>query len=557
METASQPVLVLGAGINGCAVARELALNGISVWVVDKADIACGATSGSSHLIHGGLRYLEYGEFDLVKESLAERTRLLRLAPQFVRPLRLWIPSTSRFGGAIGAVGRFFGWHWWPQPKVPRGSALVRAGLALYEAYARDSTLPKHTVGSTSAADAPPFDRRRYDRLCSYYDGQILFPERLVQAMLEDARQLSAEQGLDFRVFVYHRARRNGKAVEISPVAPGGSSDEPCTLEPALIVNATGAWVDETLESLHVPSQRLMGGTKGSHFFTFNQRLRDQLGGQGIYAEASDMRPVFITPLDRAVLIGTTDVSFDGPPEQALATDGELEYLLDAVNTMLPEARLELSDVDFHYSAVRPLPFTQAKSTAAITRRHFLVRHEGTPVPMFSIVGGKLTTMRSLAEQAADAVCQYLGRTAHANSRERIFPGAEDFPQTAEALEKSQRAIAEETGFSASTVAAVWKLCGTRSTAILAASEDRTLVPDTDLPCVLVRRSIEHEHARTLADLVERRLMLLYHQRLTKACLQCLAALLAEAGRLSATQTDAAVDAEIDRLKTRYGKRVV
>src|SRR4051812_39577935 len=108
MTAGAKPVLILGAGINGSALARELLLNGRSVWLVDTDDVASGATSGSSRLIHGGLRYLEYGELDLVKESLAERTRLLRLAPQFVRPLRLWIPSSKRFGGMIGAAGRFF-----------------------------------------------------------------------------------------------------------------------------------------------------------------------------------------------------------------------------------------------------------------------------------------------------------------------------------------------------------------------------------------------------------------------------------------------------------------
>jgi glycerol-3-phosphate dehydrogenase len=555
METASQRVLVLGAGINGCAVARELALNGVSVWVVDAADCASGATSGSSRLIHGGLRYLEYGEFDLVKESLSERTRLLRLAPQFVRPLRLWIPSTSRFGGAVAAIGRFFGWNWWPQPKVNRGSALIRAGLMLYDAYAQDATLPKHACGPSSVAGAPPVDRGRYHRLCSYYDGQMSFPERLVLAMLDDAQQISAERGLDFRVFTYHEARLSAGTVKISPTA-GAALDESCTLEPSVIVNATGAWVDETLRRLHVPSARLMGGTKGSHFFTFNSRLREQLAGQGIYAEASDARPVFITPLDEAVLIGTTDVPFDGPPQDALATEEELRYLLDAVNTVLPEARLEESDVDFHYSAVRPLPFTDAQSTAAITRRHSFVRQDQAPLPMFSVVGGKLTTMRSLAEQATALVFEYLGRTVTADSRERVFPGGEDYPRDADELAKTQQGIAERSGFSRPAVAAVWKLCGTRSESILAASDDRSLVPDLDLPCSVVRWSIEREHVHTLADLVERRLMLLYHQRLTRSCVARLAQLLAEAGRLAASEIDAAVDAEINRLKNRYAKRV-
>lgn len=555
MATASQPVLILGAGINGCAVARELALNGISVWIVDKADMAGGATSGSSRLIHGGLRYLEYGEFDLVKESLGERSRLLRLAPQFVRPLRLWIPATSRFGGAGGAVGRFFGWSWWPQPKVPRGSTLIRAGLALYDAYAQDATLPKHTVGSLTATDAPPVDRDRYRRLCSYYDGQVQFPERLVLAMLEDARRLSEQQGLDFRLFTYHAARLDGQRVEIAPVA-SHVPDESCSVEPAVIVNASGAWVDETLASLHVSSEQLIGGTKGSHIFTFNPRLREMLAGQGIYAEAADMRPVFITPLAGTVLIGTTDIPFDGPPQEARASEREVSYLVEAVNAVLPEARLSEADVDFHYSAVRPLPFVRADSTASITRRHSFVRNEAAGVPMFSVVGGKLTTMRSLAEQAVELTFEYLGRRASENSRQRPFPGGEDYPADAASLEAAQADLATQSGLPRPAVAAAWQLYGTRCASVLANGDDRATLPDSDLPIALVRWSIEHERVYRLADLVERRLMLLYHQTLTRACLRRLAELLADAGRLAPSQIDAAVDGEIERLEARYARRV-
>ena len=134
------PVLILGAGINGAALARELVLGGISVVVVDSGDLAGGATSYSSRLIHGGLRYLEYGEFDLVRESLAERTRLLRLAPHLVRPLKLYIPVSNRLGGLRKSVRRFLGRksNETTRPDPPRGLWLVRAGLWLYDRYARD-----------------------------------------------------------------------------------------------------------------------------------------------------------------------------------------------------------------------------------------------------------------------------------------------------------------------------------------------------------------------------------------------------------------------------------
>jgi glycerol-3-phosphate dehydrogenase len=558
MSTGSQVVLVLGAGINGCAIARELLLAGVSAWVVDRADIASGATAGSSRLIHGGLRYLEYGEFDLVKESLAERTRLLRLAPQFVHPLRLWIPASNRFGAAASAVGRFFGWQWWPwqQAKNGRGASLVRAGLTFYDYYARDPLMPKHQVTPVAAAGAPPFDRDRYRWLCAYYDAQVPFPERLALAMLEDARQLASERGLDFRVLTYHEATLHGHAVELVPQrgAPAGASGE--VLRPAAIINATGAWVDETLARLHVPWQRLMGGTKGSHVFTFNSRLRDALGSEGVYAEAADGRPIFITPLADTVLIGTTDVPISGPPEDAELTDRERDYLLDSVNAILPDARLTVADVDFHTSAVRPLPFVPAASPAAITRRHAIVRHSDTAVPLYSIVGGKLTTMRALAELTVATVLPTVGQTSAADSRERTIPGGDGYPPDPAAVSAAWSRIGERLQLPAASVAAAWQLCGTRSDAILSATPVRDLLPDTALPEAMARWSLEHEWTYTLADLVERRLMLLYHQRLTRACLTRLAELLVEAGRLPAHEAAAAVTSEIEHLAARYGKRV-
>jgi glycerol-3-phosphate dehydrogenase len=559
MQSSSQTVLILGAGINGVALARELALNDVSVWLVDTNDIASGATSGSSRLIHGGLRYLEYGEFDLVKESLAERTRLLKLAPQFVRPLRLWIPAENRLGGFIPAIGRFFNWSWWPQPKKPRGSELIRAGLIFYDAYAADVTVPRHTCGPANAPDAPAVNHELYRRLCSYYDGQVAYAERLVLSMLTDATEISRERGLDFRVLNYHQAQLVGDTVEIRPVDVFQQSHAAETLRPDLIVNATGAWVDETLQALHVPSERLMGGTKGSHLFSFSPRLKEQLAGQGIYAEASDGRPIFITPLADTVLIGTTDMPFEGDPRTAQATDGEIEYLIQSVNRILPGARLEPSDINFHYSAVRPLPYVHARTTGAITRRHFFVEHEHTPVPIFSVVGGKLTTMRALAEQAAADVLQHFGKQATATSRDRLFPGAEDYPSSPAAVAAAQDAIARRTDYSPASVAATWALYGTRCEAILtsdANAGERRLLPDTELPEAIVRWSIREEQVHTIADLVERRLMLLYHERLSERCLRRLANLLAEAARLPTDGIDAAVTRERQRLHARFGKSI-
>ena len=430
--------------------------------------------------------------------------------------------------------------------------------------YARDPLVPRHRVMRATAAGTPPVNRNKYRWLSSYYDAQVAYPERLAMAIVEDARRLATIHRVNFRVFTYHRTVLTGEAVEISPLLQTDVNQFASTLDPAMIVNATGAWVDETLQRLHVPSNRLMGGTKGSHIFTFNPRLRELLGGDGIYAEAPDGRPIFITPLDQTVLIGTTDERFEGPPEKAVATQHEIAYLLDAVNGILPDAKLTPDDVDFHYSAVRPLPYENAATPGVITRRHAVVKHDRMGVPVISLVGGKLTTMRSLAESAAGEVLKHLGRSVTENSRELQVTGALDHRIDSQSLPLVMEKFAARTGFPATSVAAVWRLYGSWTHAVLSSeglqifgfSFDRTLLDGSDLPCQVARYAIRCEQAQTLSDLVERRLMLLYHQRLTKACLHRLAELLAEAGRLPADQIDTAVAAEIARLKERYGKRV-
>src|SRR6185369_2773525 len=520
------------------AIARELLLNGVPVCLVDMGDMASGTTAYSSRLIHGGLRYLEYGEFDLVRESLSERTRLLELAPQFVRPLRLFIPVRNRFGGLLTSAKRFLKLDSPADAAVSRGVWLARIGLVMYDTFASTPNWPRHRVHNVGDDGTPPVDFTRYQWLCSYWDAQIAFPERYVVALVEDARRLAAEQNVEFQLLTYHRASLDGKTATIAPVEQQVSrtlgASGTLTLEPAAIVNATGAWVDLTLQQLHVSSQRLMGGTKGSHFFTTHARLRDALNGKAIYGEADDGRPVFILPLCAGTLIGTTDVPFEGDPAAALATEDELNYLLGVVNEVLPQVRLTRSDVDWHYSGVRPLPYIGEATPASITRRHWLEEHRDCAVPLYSVIGGKLTTNRSLAESAAETILSRLGHPVRANSRDRIIPGGEDYPRDDAAFTDVQLQLSQRFNLSREQIASVWTLCGTRTGSILANLPDLSAgnITDTTLLRAFARWIIRHEGPRTLDDLVERRLMLLYQSRLTLATLRDLAAMLVEAGLL-------------------------
>ncbi len=518
-----QPVLILGGGINGAAVARELILNGVPVWLLDTADLAFGATAYSSRLIHGGLRYLEFGEFSLVKESLDERARLLKLAPHLVKPLRLFIPVRNNWGGLTQAAGKFLGLRGKSKKTVHRGLRVVQVGLWLYDHYSRvarperawdGSILPPRSLHRLDEEGVPAVNPKVAKRLWAYSDAQIIFPERLVIDFLADARELAKASGLDFRVFTYHRAALKGSTVEISPTDPvGRGSPDPApgdgefTVEPSAIINATGAWVDSTLARLPLPSRRLMGGTKGSHFLTYHPRLAELLNGQGVYTEARDGRPVFLLPFCGGTLVGTTDIPFDGDPAAAVATQEELEYLLSVVADIFPGAGLQRSDIAMHQCGVRPLPYVDAKTPAAITRRHQLVWNDAAPLPLVSLVGGKLTTCRSLAEETAAAVLHRIGRPVIANSRERPIPSSRHTP------------------------------CAVASPQLMPEIVD----------------SIQTEWVTHLEDLVERRLMLHFQPQLSRQLLADLAHALVQHGKLEVTEIEPAVTRCAARLRSHFG----
>jgi glycerol-3-phosphate dehydrogenase len=532
VHTSDSPVLILGAGINGAALARELVLNGVSVVVVDCRDLAAGTTAYSSRLIHGGLRYLEYGDFDLVRESLAERTRWLQLAPHLVRPLRLVIPVENRWGGLGTAVRNFLGVRQKSQRRraqSSRGLATIRAGLWLYDRYARDRSLPPRQIHRLPSSGIPHVNHDKYRWAGAYYDAQIRYPERFTLELLLDAQAAASAKGVDLRLYTYHRACRRGALIEV--VSDDGTAA--LAIRPLAIVNATGAWVDQTLGELGIASDKLIGGTKGSHFITFRRDLVELLNGDGVYVEAADGRPVFVLPFGDGVLVGTTDEPFFGDPDSARATPAELRYLMDAVERVFPQVRLSEADIELVYSGVRPLPACGPTTPAAITRRHWLEQHHGSDVPCYSVVGGKITTCRSLAESAAQTILGRLGLASNVSSRERGLPGGQGDPGEL-----------------------AW-LGGSFALPSSAGGAGHTLLDATPYPVALARHMIRHEWVRRLDDLVERRLMLLYHRPLTRHCLTQLADLLVEAGLLDGQRRDAEVAATIERLRDRFCKQVL
>ena len=556
----SKPVLVLGAGINGTALARELVLNRVPVVLLDEADIASGTTAYSSRLIHGGLRYLEFAEFDLVRESLRERETLLRIASHLVHPLRLFIPARNRFGGLWQSVARFLfrrsvGRH------KPRGLWLVRTGLWLYDRFARSKILPPHEVQRVGK-QSPAVNPNRYRWLCSYYDAQIPYPERICVEFLEDARQMAQANGTRFSVWTYCQAARHGNRVELQPKSASVEDwGEDTCVEPSMIVNATGAWLDNALKKINVASPRLVGGTRGSHIVTSNATLARELTQGGIYAEAPDGRPIFLLPFGSCTLIGTTDIREDGDVRDVVATPAEVDYLIDAASAVLPQCRLTRRDVLLTYAGVRPLPHVESGSTGAITRRHALLEHANCEIPTLSLVGGKITTCRSLAQEACAKVMDQLGRTSRSNSSARPLPGAVDFPQLEAERDERIRALATRYEIPIEQARAAWELCGGRSEAIL--DEIRANqwplgadlhITNTQLPSSLVRWIIQNQWVKTLDDLVERRLMLLFEPTLSVATLYDLAEILHTEGLVARDEVDTSVQGTRLRLRDHFAR---
>jgi glycerol-3-phosphate dehydrogenase len=377
-------LIVIGGGINGAGIARDAAQRGLRTCLLEQADLCNSTTRWSSRLIHGGLRYLEFGELGLVHESLQERAHLLRNAGHLVRPLPLLIP--------VYAHSR-------------RGLNTIDFGLWIYDLLSIGGLLPGHRRLSRDAVleAMPALNPEGLDGGILYHDAQATFVERLV---IENALAAQAAGATIRNYTTVERIVLDGNQVQ-GVMVRDSRSGKAETLTARAIVNAAGPWVDRVLAGADCAMPRFMGPTKGTHIVV--QRFAD-MTDVACYAEArSDGRPFFIIPWNGQVLIGTTDTRCDADPASAHAEENEIAYLLAEAAHVFPGAALKRDSVLYAYSGLRPLPRQGLRETAAITRRH-LIRHHGRNARgLYSIIGGKITTYRHLAEEAVDQVAQRLG----------------------------------------------------------------------------------------------------------------------------------------------------
>lgn len=413
-------VLILGAGINGAGLFRDLCEQGLRVAIVDKADFGSGTSAAPSRLIHGGIKYLETGELRLVAQSTLERNLLLRNAPHAVKPLPTVIPIFSWMTGIGAALRMLAGSTTAPRS---RGALLIKIGLAMYDFYgARQRVMPKHALWSKRRAlsEIPPLTPRIV-AAGTYYDATVSHPERLVLELVQDG--LKASGGSE--AFTYAElAGSDGEAVHFE--LPDGSTR---SFHPKIVVNAAGPWIDTVNARLGVRS-RLIGGTKGSHILLDHPELLKALKGRMIYFEANDGRICLVFDYLGRALVGSTDIRADDPDE-VRCEDDEIAYFLDSLRSLLPKLSFDRSQIVYAYSGIRPLPASDATAPGLISRDHsapIIEPGNGRTWPIISLVGGKWTTFRGFAEEVADLVLSRLGRDRKVSTSDLHIGGGHDFP---------------------------------------------------------------------------------------------------------------------------------
>ncbi len=481
-HTNSYDLIVIGGGINGAGIARDAALRGIRTCVVEQGDVCNGTTRWSSRLIHGGLRYLEHAELGLVYESLHEREALLRIAGHLVHPLKLLIP--------IYKYSR-------------RGRFIIACGMWLYDLLSFRKSLPWHQMLNAGQAleAVPGLNSEELIGAVMYYDAQVVFAERLVVENMIAARDAGAEFRTYCRVDQVLTRAHSVQGVRYTDLR----TDEQHELSASVVVNASGPWVDRVLHGIEPPLRKFMGGTKGTHIVV------PEFSGApdtACYLEArSDGRPYFVIPWNGMLLIGTTDIRFGGNPANAHAEKREIRYLLNETNHFFPAARLEPKDILYSYTGVRPLPRRKTKSEGDITRRHIVKHHRRAAKGLYSIIGGKLTTYRNLAEEVTDRVARRLtGSKGYCDTATGALPGAMKDLETVDQELRRSDAIGPE---SREHLVAVY---GSRALLVKTLADQAPalgveICPHSHAIGAEIVFAVESEMATSLADVLLRRTM--------------------------------------------------
>ncbi len=452
-------LVVIGGGINGCAIAEEAAARGLRVGLFEAGDFGFGTSWRSTKLIHGGLRYLEHGDVRLVFESLRERTWLLETRDYLVKPQRFILPML-------------------PWTRRPRWQ--LEIGLSAYDLLALYRGVPAHRrLSDERLHELAPGLPGETSGGFTFYDARIIAPERLCLELALSAEREGA--------FIANHTSVIGIGVEAGQVASVTVEHAGATFEIATraIVNAAGPWVDAVLQTAPIQQAELLGVTRGSHILV---ELPERPVRDAVFSTAkSDGRVFFAVPQDDLLLIGTTDDRYEGDPGQARPTISDIDYLLSEARELLPGLGITRERVRYAYAGLRPLHRVKGGPEAAISRRHSVIGHrDAGAANLYSVVGGKLSTFRPLAEEVVAKLRPLIGRK---RSSEPIAPG--------------WRETLRESGLPLSVRRHLRIYGGVLGDVIAAGSE--VVCEHAHAISGEILHACEWEHVETLADLMMRR----------------------------------------------------
>ncbi len=518
-------VLILGAGINGAGLFRDLAEQGLRVLLVEKGDFGGGTSAAPSRMIHGGLKYLETGEFRLVAQSTLERNLLLRNAPHAVTPLPTLIPIFSWTKGVWAALRTLFGST---TAARSRGALLLKVGLTIYDYYgSRANVMPRHQMKSRAKTLAEfPQMTPRIVASGLYYDAKIAGPERLVWELCADGMAANPQAlALNYTQISGH----NG--ADITFTREDGAT---FTTKPKLVINAAGPWIDRVNAALGEQT-KLIGGTKGSHILLDHPQLLAMLNGQMIYFEADDGRILLVYDYLGRALIGSTDIKA-ADPENVRCEDDEIAYFLTSLRALLPGLPFDHSHIIYAYSGIRPLPASDAATPGLISRDHSAPTQEPTtqrPYPIISLVGGKWTTFRGFAEEVADTCLARLNQPRRISTRDLGIGGGKGYPTDPATKSKLIASAAATGGLNLARAEQLFARYGTSLAQLVAQKSsysDATRLPHAtaysarEIDWLARSEAVEH-----LADLVLRRTTLAVTGAINAADLAEIAAIIAAA----------------------------
>ena len=395
LERGPLDVLVIGGGIVGTGIARDLALRGLKVALVEQRDLASGTSSRPTRLIHGGLRYLEMFDFALVRTDMREREVLLRLAPHLVQPLPFLMPMYS-------------------QSMLYR--AKLQAGMQLYDALSFDKRLPaRQWLNRRQVLSAEPgLNPRGLQGAWQFYDGQVSLVERLV---VENALDAASQGGIILTYAPAGRLIRDEQGAISGAVVRDELTGRQVEARARLTVNATGPWLDLTTAGLRQGRRPLLRLTKGVHLVTPSASRHANV----LFARR-DGRLFFVVPWLGYSLVGTTDTDYQGDPAEVAATEHDVEYLVDEARRAFPDGHVD--EIHYTWAGVRALVRVDNVEEGKVSRKHALHDHgrrDGAP-GIVSVVGGKVTGYRAIAEEVGNLVARKLGHREPGDSKTHIRP---------------------------------------------------------------------------------------------------------------------------------------